>query len=128
MTMTKSKHIFDIISSEASLQEVDCGWMKFAIEIVPSLKSDEDKCWGCVDFESFTLRLEKKMKDAPARETLLHEICHIFIDTCGLGNSTEGSPEKFEVSNEQLTVIMTRCLLMFSRLNPELAKELLCPN
>jgi len=56
---------------------------------------------------------------------LLHEICHIFLDTCGLGDSIEGSPEKFEVSNEQLTVIMTRCFLMFSRLNPGLAKELL---
>ena len=36
--------------------------------------------------------------------------------------------ESIKTSNERLTITMSRAMMMFARLNPELAKELLCLN
>ena len=68
------------------------------------------------------------MEDAPARETLLHEICHMLLVLCGLGGGDEESEESISTTNEKLTITMSRAMIMFARLNPELAKELLCLN
>ena len=68
------------------------------------------------------------MADEPARETLLHEICHILLEFCGLGGNDIEEEESIKTSNERLTITMSRAMMMFARLNPELAKELLCLN
>ena len=66
------------------------------------------------------------MEDGPARETLLHEICHMLLELCGLGGYGEGETEEYiHASNEKITITMSRAMLMFARLNPELSKELL---
>ena len=125
----KSKHIFDLISSQGLVYgRVDVGWAIFDIKLVSGLKSGESTCWGTCDFYNYVISLEKKMEDAPARETLLHEICHIFLDFCGLGGAGDESEESITTSNEAMTITMYRAMLMFARLNPELAKELLCLN
>jgi len=122
----KNDHIFCTISDNSDITpEVNAGWATFSINIVPNLEVGGDACLGCVDFDKFHINLEKKMEDGVAKETLLHEICHIFLDLCGLGDSIEGSPEKFDVTNEALAVTMTRAMLLFTNLNPKLAKELL---
>jgi len=126
--MTESKHIFDIIADNPNLQTVNGGWADFSIKVTPGLQTKEDNCWGLCNFDTYEIRLEKKMEDAPARETLLHEICHILLELCGLGGGDEESEESVSTTNEKLTITMSRAMIMFARLNPELAKELLCLN
>ena len=123
---SKNKHIYDIISEDPMLQTVNAGWAPFTIKLVTGLKSGKQNCWGTCDFDTYEIHLEKKIEDAPARETLLHEICHVFLELCGMGGEGEGENEEFIwASNEKLTVAMSRAFMMFTRLNPELAKELL---
>tara|TARA_R100001086_G_scaffold197377_1_gene113921 strand:+ start:1245 stop:1625 length:381 start_codon:yes stop_codon:yes gene_type:complete len=126
--MTESKHIFDIISADPKLQTVNGGWADFSITISAGLHTKAFNCWGTCNFDTYEIQLEKSMKDAPARETLLHEICHMFLELCGLGGGEEESEESITTTNERLTITMSRAMITFSRLNPELAKELLCLN
>ena len=123
----QSKHIFELIKAKESLQEVNAGWATFKIKIVKGLKSAKTNCWGTCDFDTYEIHIEEKMEDAPARETLFHEICHMLLELCGLGGEGEGEDEEYiYASNEKLTITMSRAMMMFARLNPELAKELLC--
>jgi hypothetical protein len=124
----KSNHLYELIKSKESLQQVDVGWATFKIKIVKGLKSEKTNCWGTCDFDTYEIHIEEKMGDAPARETLLHEICHILLDLGGLGGGDEESEESVSTTNEKLTITMSRAMMMFARLNPELAKELLCLN
>ena len=124
----QSSHIFELIKSQENLQQVDAGWATFKIKIVKGLKSAKTNCWGTCDFDTYEIHIEEKMEDAPARETLLHEICHMLLEFCGLGGGEEESEESVNTTNEKLTITMSRAMMMFARLNPELAKELLCLN
>ena len=123
--MTESKHIFDIIADTPNLQTVNAGWADFSIKITSGLHTKSVNCWGLCNFDTYEIQLEKKMEDAPARETLLHEICHMLLEFCGLGGGDEESEESISTTNEKLTITMSRAMIMFARLNPELAKELL---
>jgi len=125
----KNKHIYEILKATPSLQEVNAGWATFNIKIIKGLKSAKSNCWGTCDFDTYEIHVEEKMEDAPARETLFHEICHMLLELCGLGGEGEGEDEEYiYASNEKLTITMSRATMMFARLNPELAKELLCLN
>ena len=122
----KSKHIYEIIKADESLQEVNAGWATFNINIVKGLKSAKTNCWGTCDFDTYEIHVEEKMEDGPARETLFHEICHMLLELCGIGGEGEGEDEEYiYASNEKITITMSRAMMMFARLNPELAKELL---
>ena len=122
----KSKHIFDILEETPTLGEVNGGWGTFTIKVTKGLKSGKQNCWGTCDFDTYEIHVEKKMEDGPARETILHEICHMLLELCGMGGEGEGENEEYVwASNERLTITMSRAFLLFTRLNPELAKELL---
>ena len=122
----KSNHIFNLIKSDKKLQTVNAGWATFNIKIVKGLKSAKTTCWGTCDFDTYEIHVEENMEDAPARETLFHEICHLLLELCGLGGDGEGENEEYVyVSNENLTITMSRAIMLFIRLNPELSKELL---
>ena len=122
----KSTHIFELISTNEPLQTVNAGWAVFTIKIVKGLKSAKTNCWGTCDFDTYEIHMEEKMEDGPARETLFHEICHVLLELCGMGGEGEGENEEFiYASNEKITITMSRAMMMFARLNPELAKELL---
>ena len=127
--MTKNKHLFETLKANEALQQVDAGWATFKIKIVKGLKSAKTNCWGTCDFDTYEIHLEEKISDAPARETLFHEICHAFLELCGMGGEGEGEDEEYiYASNERLTITVSRAIMMFTQLNPELAKELLCLN
>ena len=50
----------------------------------------------------------------------------MLLEFTGMGGEGEGENEEYIwASNEKLTITMSRAMLMFTRLNPELAKELL---
>ena len=126
MKPLKSKHIFETIRENPKLQKVDGGWAIFDIKIVKGLKTAKTNCWGTCDFDTYEIHIEEKMEDAPARETILHEICHMLLEFCGMGGDGEGDAEEYVyASNESVTITMSRSIMMFVRLNPELAKELL---
>ena len=126
MTAKKSKHIFEILEEKPSLCEVNAGWAPFQIKIVTGLKSGKQNCWGTCDFDTYEIHVERKMEDVQARETIFHEICHMLLEYAGMGGEGEGENEEYIwASNEKLTITMSRAILMFTRLNPELAKELL---
>jgi len=123
----KSEHIYDIIKADPNLQKVDVGWACFNIVFKKGLKSGKQNCWGTCDFDTYEIHMEEKIEDAPARETLFHEICHAFLELCGMGGEGEGEDEEYiYTSNEKLTITVSRAIMMFARLNPKLAKELLC--
>ena len=124
--MKKTKHIYETIKETPNLQTVNVGWATFTIIFKKGLKSGSQNCWGTCDFDTYEIHLEEKISDAPARETLFHEICHAFLELCGMGGEGEGEDEEYVyASNEKLTITMSRAIMMFARLNPALAKELL---
>ena len=119
-------HLFEKIRNNPKLQIVNVGWAIFNIKIVKGLKSAKSNCWGTCDFDTYEIHLEEKMDDAPARETLFHEICHVLLELCGMGGEGEGENEEFiYASNEKITITISRALMLFAHLNPELTKELL---
>tara|TARA_R110000824_G_scaffold253449_2_gene442394 strand:- start:3615 stop:3986 length:372 start_codon:yes stop_codon:yes gene_type:complete len=121
-----TKHIYEILEEKPHLKEVNGGWATFTIKVVAGLKSGKQNCWGTCDFDTYEIHVEKKMEDAVAKETVFHEICHMLLELCGMGGEGEGEKEEYIwASNEKLTITMSRAVIMFTRLNPELAKELL---
>lgn len=126
MTKKMNKHIYEILEENPHLKEVNGAWAPFTIKVVSGLKSGKQNCWGTCDFDTYEIHVEKKMENAVAKETLFHEICHMLLELCGMGGEGEGENEEFIwASNEKLTITMSRAIIMFARLNPELAKELL---
>jgi hypothetical protein len=122
----QSNHLYEIIKANPKLQKVDVGWATFTIVFKKGLKSGSQNCWGTCDFDTYEIHLEEKITNEPARETLFHEICHAFLELCGMGGEGEGEDEEYVyTSNERLTITISRAILMFARLNPELANELL---
>jgi|TARA_R110000824_G_scaffold128983_3_gene290155 hypothetical protein len=128
MNPQSKHHIFTTLLANPKLLKVDGGWATFTIKMIKGLKSGKSTCWGTCDFDTYEIHLDDKMADEPARETLLHEICHILLEFCGLGGNDIEEEESIKTSNERLTITMSRAMMMFARLNPELAKELLCLN
>lgn len=126
MTKKMNKHIYEILEEKPHLKEINGGWAPFTIKVVTGLKSGKQNCWGTCDFDTYEIHVEKKMENAVAKETIFHEICHMLLELCGMGGEGEGENEEFIwASNEKLTITMSRAVIMFTRLNPELAKELL---
>jgi len=126
MNPQNKHHIFTTLLANPKLLKVDGGWATFTIKMIKGLKSGKSTCWGICDFDTYEIHLDDKMADEPARETLLHEVCHILLEFCGLGGNDTEEEESIKTSNERLTITMSRAMMMFARLNPELAKELLC--
>jgi len=125
----QSKHIYETIKSTPNLQTVNVGWATFKIVFKKGLKSGSQNCWGTCDFDTYEIHVERKMSDAVAKETIFHEICHMLLEFCGMGGEGEGENEEYVyASNEKVTITMSRAFMMFVRLNPELAKELLYLN
>ena len=121
-----STHIFDVLEAKPELKIINGGWGEFTIKLCTGLKSGSHNCWGTCDFDTYEIHVEKKMDDGPARETIFHEICHLLLETFGMGGEGEGETEEYIwTSNERLTITMSRAVMQFVRLNPQLAKELL---
>ncbi len=121
-----STHIFDVLEAKPELKIINGGWGEFTIKLCTGLKSGSQNCWGTCDFDTYEIHVEKKMDDGPARETIFHEICHLLLETFGMGGEGEGETEEYIwTSNERLTITMSRAVMQFVRLNPQLAKELL---
>ena len=60
------------------------------------------------------------MKDEVAHPTILHEICHVLMETQGLGGSEHDKEGTVTSTNEVVTEACCRAMLMFKNLNPKL--------
>lgn len=98
----------------------DAGWRTFTIKTVTDLTEDGETCWGRTDFDRGIISLESYMNNETHKETLLHEITHVILETVGLGTD-----ESAGRTNEILTVQVSRGFLQAFNLNKELFEYLL---
>ena len=103
---------------------VDAGWRVFQINLARHLFDGLDKCHGITDFDSASITLDVDVTDDLAYETLVHEITHVILETVGCGDNY-GEQKDLVSSNEKLTTLTSRGLIMFMTLNPKLFQLLL---
>ena len=116
MTTKKKSRLLDKLPTH-----FDIGWAKFEFKFKKDLVDDEGaKCFGITDIDDYTITLENSMADNVAHPTIIHEVCHVLMDSLGLGGPEDGEPDKVETTNEILTESVARAFLLFKYLNPEL--------
>ena len=96
------------------------GWASFEFKLKSKLKDSGDECYGITDFNSYTITLEKGMPDKVAHPTILHEVCHVLMETQGLGGSEQDKEGSVLSTNEFVTEACCRAMLIFKNLNPVL--------
>lgn len=100
------------------------GWAKYSFVIKKKLQDDhKNDCFGITDFNSTTIYLEEEMTDSQARHTIIHEVCHVLLESLGLGAPEEGD-DVITSSNEIITETCARAMMLFKGLNPQLWKLL----
>ena len=109
---------------EQEIVSVDAGWRVFQINLAKHLYEGLDKCHGVTDFDSATITLDMDVSDDLAYETLIHEITHVILETVGCGDNY-GEQKDLVITNEKLTTLTSRGLIMFMMLNPKLFQLLL---
>jgi len=98
----------------------NAGWRIYTFNFSKNLKSSGVTCYGEADFDKCTISLDVSVDDDTAKHTILHEICHVLLETMGLGGHHETKDDWVENTNEYITESMARGMLMFKNLNPKL--------
>ena len=98
----------------------NAGWRVYSFKFVKSLKSSGVPCYGEADFDKCIISLDVTVDDDTARHTLLHEICHVLLETMGLGGHHDSKEDWVENTNEYITESMARGMLMLKNMNPKL--------
>ena len=96
------------------------GWASFEFKLKSKIVNEGDDCYGLTDFNLHTITLEKGMSDKVAHPTVLHEVCHVLMETQGLGGSDMDTEGSLISTNEIVTEACCRAMLIFKNLNPEL--------
>lgn len=128
--MAASKIVYEKLPSihkkllDNEIISIDAGWRVFQINLAKHLYEGLDKCNGVTDFDSATITLDVDVSDDLAYETLVHEIMHVLLETVGCGDDY-GEQKDLIISNEKLTTLSSRGLIMFMTLNPKLFQLLL---
>ena len=112
---TKKTRLLDKLPSH-----FDIGWAKFEFKLKKNLYSEESKCYGVTDFNEFTITLEQSMENITAHPTIIHECCHVLMESLGLGGPEEDKSDSVVSNNEFITEASCRAFLLFKNLNPEL--------
>jgi len=116
--MAKKHNILERIKQE-NITSINTGYRTYDLNMKRVLKNGGDKCYGITNFDEGFISLERDMDHETARETILHELCHIVLEICGLGGDEEtGIVRKH--TNEELTTHVSRGLLLLMNLNPKL--------
>lgn len=113
------KHIFEKIK-DSNISFVDVGWAKFKIVITDEMDSG---VWGYTNLDTHTIYLHPASANGPAKETLFHEMTHLVLEVSGY--TSEDEECKFESTNEDMTVRITRGMLLLFNLNKELMEILI---
>ena len=98
----------------------NAGWRIYTFKFVKNLKSNGVACYGEADFDKCIISLDTGVDNETGRHTLIHEICHVLLETMGLGGHHETKEDWVENTNEYITESMARGMLMLKNLNPKL--------
>lgn len=122
---TSPEHIIDLLITK-KLTLLDAGYAKFTISRKKNLIIEGDKCLGSGCFDKFQIFIEEDLDFNVSKETLKHEITHIFLEVVGLGEALgdDWKPSFDKETNESLTDKMTKAFCIFAHLNQELFKLL----
>jgi len=105
---------------EESKLTFNAGWRVYTFKFVKNLQSGGCPCFGEADFDKCIISLDINVDNDTGRHTLLHEICHVLLETTGLGGHHEVKDDWVETTNEIITESMARGMLMLKNLNPKL--------
>ena len=98
----------------------NAGWRIYTFKFVKGLKSSGVSCFGEADFDKCVISLDPGVDNDTGRHTLIHEICHVLLETMGLGGHHESKEDWVENTNEYITESMARGMLMLKNMNPKL--------
>ena len=107
-------------------KKLNFGWKQFEILFANKLELQGEDCFGLCDFDEAKISLLLGMSDVQMRETLLHEVIHVVEELVGYGE--DSIRDLARLDNENLTESMTRGMLLFANLNPDMVELLLCPS
>ena len=96
----------------------DIGWARFEFKLKAKLVDEGEDCYGLTDFNLATITLEKSISDKVAHPTIIHEVCHVLMETQGLGGSDHDKEGSVFSPNEIITEACCRSMLIFKNFNP----------
>jgi Zn-dependent peptidase ImmA (M78 family) len=108
-------HIFDLLKKH-NITKINLGYATY--KIIISEEIPDDNSWGYTNTDTYSIYLYKNMEDQPARETLVHEITHAMFEIIGFTSDDE--EKTFCETNEDLTIKVSRGMMILFRLNPSL--------
>lgn len=101
------------------------GWRKLEFELHTNIKNTEGKeLLGQCVFDENRILLEVGMTDLVAREVILHECMHCFMEMAAYDEAIDDSTH-LSFTNERLVDLTTKAIMFLSRLNPKLMELLL---
>jgi hypothetical protein len=107
-----------ILSLLEVVKSVDMGYRTFEICPVSNPHEQKQKVWGAADFDFCKIVLDDNIEHDLGMETLVHEIVHCLLNLFNIDDQANGKIR--EISNEELTTIVSRGLMMLFKLNPNL--------
>lgn len=114
-----NNHIFNILAGEPHLSQIDFGWCCFSLELAHNLMYEGSKCDGLTEFDQKSIKIEIDLDDSTARETIMHEILHVILETIGLTEKNFDG-DKVVTTNEFLAHSIAKQLMLIRNLNPGL--------
>jgi TRAP-type uncharacterized transport system substrate-binding protein len=99
------------------------GWSELTFELHHNLKENDEKIDGMTDFDGKKIYLEMALSDLTARETVLHEVMHVILETLGLEERLY-AVNSITTTNEQLATILPKMFIIAETFNPGLFKTL----
>lgn len=113
----EESHIYNKLCNNPQLSVLDFGWKIMTIHIAQNLNLDGVPCDGVTEFDECAIKLDSRLTDLDARETLLHEIMHCFLECIGMHEKNFGNGF-ISTTNEFLADTLGKQLSQFRRLNP----------
>jgi predicted SprT family Zn-dependent metalloprotease len=114
----KKNYLLDQLKKQG-LTTINAGYREYELKFAPHIHHSGDECLGLTEFETGVITLNNKMATEVFRETLIHELTHLVLDLGGLGGD-EKTDKVLAMTNEAMTIQISRGWMMLMRLNPEL--------
>lgn len=113
-------HIYNKLV-ENKIESIRVGHYTYTIDLRHGIKNGDADCDGLTCFNSNQILMEMTLSDSRAREVLLHEIIHCILHLLGLDEANFNG-QMLSCTNEFLTDVLSKHLMMLNFYNPELLK------
>lgn len=97
--------------------ELNFGWAKFEFELHADLRHGNSDVDGLTEFDEKKIKLEMGLSDSEARETIIHEVYHVILESVGLDERLYDG-EFIKTTNEMLANTLAKQMRLFDNLNP----------